>query len=141
MANQVYPQGRLGICDRSIDLIGGTIKAALLDATPVFNAAHKFVVDVAAPAHIIARTAAVTTKALAITGGNVEWTCDDPTIAAVASGSTVKAVLLYLDVGGSDATSRIIGWVDTDQSAIAISLPTNGSDILVDMLGTGALEF
>jgi hypothetical protein len=139
MANAIYPEGMKGLLDGSIALLTDTIKVLGIDtADETYNAADKFVSDVTA-AGIVFRSAALTTKALTITAGKVEFTADDQTVPTV-TGDPLEAVILYKDTG-SDATSRLIAFVDRDQAGNPIAFTPNGSGCLLDFLAAGILEW
>jgi hypothetical protein len=61
------------------------------------------------------------------------------TITAVAAGHTITGILVYKDTG-SDATSPLVAHIDQDQSAVALSLATNGSDITVSWDASGIYD-
>lgn len=61
---------------------------------------------------------------------------DNNTVSAVPAGLPITDVVIY-KYNASDASARIIGHIDEDQSAVALSLATNGSDILISFSGSG----
>jgi hypothetical protein len=138
----IYPNGKQGLLDGTVAWLTDDIRVALVDSTWVYNTAHKFVAD-GVTGGIIARSAAgLAGKAININGANVELVANDVTIAAVPTGHTIAGVVLYSEEAATDATRRLIAFVDKQQDGTtAISLATNGSDVLVDLINTGLLEF
>ncbi len=98
-----------------------------------YDAADVFVADVlAGPETEVARSTALQNPT--VTDGTFD--ADNITISAVTGGFTVTDVVIFKHTG-SDATARVIGHIDEDQSAVALALPTNGSDVLVSFSGSG----
>lgn len=124
MANALYDKGREGFLDGSIDWDTDSIKAMLVNTTTytVNLATHQFVSDVSG---IVARSGALTGKTATAGVANAA----NVTFTAV-TGATVGAVILYKDTG-TDATSRLIGYLDTVQGGGALSVTPNGGDITV----------
>ena len=129
MANAVQASARKLFLDGDIDLLNDTIKV-VLTKTYVYNSAHDYLDDVAAGN----RVATVTLASKTTTGGAFDSA--DPTFTAVAAGSTVTGIWLYKDTG-SDATSPLIAWFDTNASSAAISIVTNGSNITITVSASG----
>lgn len=123
MANALYPKGKKAILDGDVDFLADSIKFLLIDlGAYTYDSTDQFVSDVAAGA-IIARTGALATKTT--TGGTFD--ADDPTASAV-TGATIEALILFKDTG-SDATSALIGYIDTP----SISFTPNGSGVVVNL--------
>lgn len=129
MANAVQASARKLFLDGDIDLLNDTIKV-VLTKTYSYSSAHDYLDDVAAGN----RVATVTLASKTTTAGAFDSA--DPTFTAVAAGSTVTGIWLYKDTG-SDATSPLIAWYDTNASAAAISIVTNGSNITITVSASG----
>lgn len=134
MANNVYPL-YLQDClsGAASNLSSDTIKAMLVDSTYTYSAAHHHVSDVTAGAIIQRGAAGLASK----TETNGAFDAADFTFAAVPSGHTVAAIIIYDDTPGTDATKPILAFIDHDASSNPISLATNGSDILVTWNAAG----
>ena len=106
MASALYPLGKEGILDGTIDLLADDIRGALIDtADETYNAADEFYSDLAG-AGIVGVTGNLTGKT--VTLGVFDA---DNAIVAAATGDPVEAVVLY-QWTGSGATSRLIAWFD-----------------------------
>jgi hypothetical protein len=118
-----------------VDVVADNIKVALISGY-TYTSANKYLADaVTSGATVIARSANLASK----TDTNGTAGAANPTISAVASGHTITGILIYKDTG-SDATSPLIAHIDQDQSAVALSLATNGSDITVSFSGSGIFD-
>jgi hypothetical protein len=122
MANALFDGGREGVLDGSISVSSGTVKALLATAGYTPNTAtHRNVSDVGS-GNIVARSSAFTSKSE--TGGVFD--AADVTFPAV-TGATCPYIVFYID-SGSDATSRLIGVIDT---ATGLPVTPNGGDITI----------
>jgi len=122
VANSLYDKGREGILDGSISVSSGSVKALLATSGYAPNTStHANVSDVGS-GNIVARSSAFTSKTE--TGGVFD--AADITYPAV-TGSACNYIVLYID-SGSDATSRLIGVIDT---ATGLPVTPNGGDIQV----------
>lgn len=133
MANAVYPIALSSFETKAIDLANDDIRALLVKSPQAFNSAHQFVSDLTA-GNIIQRGAAG--LAGKTTTGGV-FKASNYTLTAVAAGSTVIAVVVYDNTPALDTAKNLLAWIDTDASAVAISLATNGSDITVTWNASG----
>lgn len=137
MANTLYPKIKTALEKKLYDLSTENLKIVLVDNTYTYSATHQFLSDVPAGSRV------VTTAALAsVTVGTVaEGTVDaaDPTTGSVAAGKTIVAAILYDDTPATEATKPLIAFIDHDQSAAAISFPTNGSTITLNIDPAGLL--
>lgn len=127
MANKLYDEGREGILDGSIDLAAGAVKAIACDSGYTPNlATDKFLSDIPA-LNRISISAALGTK----TFDAGVFDCDDPIFVSVPASKTINRVVLMIDTGVA-GTSRLIGQVDTLESAVPISIPTGsgGGDVI-----------
>jgi hypothetical protein len=129
MANALYDFGRQGFLDGSINWSTDSIKVMLVNTTSyaVNLGTHQFVSDVAGAA-IVQRSAALASKTVNSPVGGVADAADI-TFSAVTD-STVGALIIYKDTG-TDATSRLIAYLDTVQGGGALSVTPNGGDITI----------
>lgn len=123
MANALYDGGREGILDGSISVSSGAVQALLATSGYTPNTAtHRNVSDVGS-GNIVARSSAFASKTE--TGGVFD--AADITFPAV-TGSACAYIILYINNGGVDSTSRLIGIIDT---ATGLPVTPNGGDISV----------
>jgi hypothetical protein len=104
MANALYDSGREGILDRSIDMTGD-VRAMLVKSSYTFSAAHKFLADLGAVDN--GRSAALASHDY--TAGVFD--AADSTLTATAAAASGSLVLFQQT--GSDATARVIAYIDT----------------------------
>ena len=114
----------------AIDMNTDDIRVLLMDGY-TYDASDVFVSDLATGT-IVARSTALQNPT--VTNGTFD--ADNITISAVAGGSTITDVIVY-KYNASDNAARVIGHIDEDGSAVALSLATNGSDILISFNGSG----
>lgn len=105
MASALYDSGREGFLDGSIDWDTNDMRAMLVLSSYTFSAAHKFVADLGAVDN--GRTAAFGTKT--VTAGVAD--AADTTLTATAA--TASKALVVFQHTGSDATARLIAYIDT----------------------------
>jgi hypothetical protein len=131
MTNYVYPKYKQALLDgdTNIDLNDGTVKVALSTAT--YNSAHDFYDDVSASTVGTPQTIANTT----VTNGLFDG--DNVTYTAVASGSTVTALIVYIDTG-SASTSRLVAFID--DGVTGFPLITNNGDVTVTWNASGIFQ-
>ena len=129
MANAVQASARKLFLDGDIDLLNDTIKV-VLTKTYSYSSGHDYLDDVTAGYRVATATLASKTT----TGGAFDSA--DPTFTAVASGSTVTGLWLYKDTG-TDSTSPLIAWFDTQASTSAISIVTSGGNITITVASSG----
>lgn len=125
MANALYAKGREGFLAGDIAWDSDTIKVVAADAGYVFSAAHDFLDDVGAAARV-ATSSALTGKTT--TDGVAD--ANDVTYTALPAGDTITSLVVFQDTG-VEATSRLIAYYDTKADTTAISVPTNGGDVVV----------
>lgn len=125
MANALANAFRQDLVGADLDLLADTIKVVLTDSGYTFNSAHDFLDDVTVGARV-ATSAALGSK----TGTNGYFDSADVVFTALAAGDTITGLWLFKDTG-VEATSRLIAWYDTNASAAAISVATNGGDVTV----------
>lgn len=122
MANAIYPKYKEAILGgaANTDLLTGTVKAALVDTgVYTYSAAHEFLTSLTGR---IGTDQTVGTKS--VTNGSFD--SDNPTWTAVAGGTTVEAIALYIDTGVA-GTSRLVAFLDTGQTGLPFT--TNGGDV------------
>ncbi len=105
MASAMFDPGREGFLDGSIDWDTGDQRVMLVRSTYTFSAAHKFVSDLGAVDN--GRSAALASKT--VTNGVAD--AADTTLTATAA-VACNAVVVFQHTG-SDATARLIAYVDT----------------------------
>lgn len=122
MANALYDAGRQGFLDGSIDWDTDDIRAILIDTAlyTVNLATHDFLDDVPGGARV-AISGALAGKTVA--GGVAD--ANDVTFNSVPGPTSIEAVLLYKHTG-SDATARLIGYIDTGGN---LPITSNGGNI------------
>jgi len=130
MANTIYPKGREGFAGGDVAWDTDTIKLVAVDAGYTYDAAHDFLADVGAGARV-ATSSAFTGKS--ITDGVLD--ADDVTLASLPAGDTITAIVVFQDTG-VEATSRLILFFDTKADTTAISVATNGGDVVVTWSNT-----
>jgi len=130
MANLVYNRFKKNIADGTIDFdAAGTVVRCLLErSTSTYspNADDDFVGDLTGLVEItVASYARQTVASKAVnqddTNDRAELDFDDLAFGNLESGQTVKALIFYVQTGGSDATPNddiLIARVDTDAGAI-----------------------
>jgi hypothetical protein len=106
MANALYPKFKEALLKADVDLEGGTVKAVLVDTgTYTYNAAHDFFDDVSG---VVGTAATLASK----TFTNGTFDAADTAFAAIASGNSIEAIIIYVD-SGSAATSPLVCYLDT----------------------------
>lgn len=130
MADAIYPKYKQALLDgdTNIDINDGTVKVAL--STAAYNSAHDFYDDVSASTVGTPQTIANTT----VTNGLFDG--DNVTYTAVAGGSTVTALIIYIDTG-TPGTSRLVAFIDT---VTGFPLSTNGGDVTVAWNASGIFQ-
>ncbi|OUM01662.1 hypothetical protein [Variovorax sp. JS1663] len=120
MANALYDPGREGFLDGSIDWDTDDIRVMLVLSTYTFSAAHKFLADLGAVDN--GRSAALGSKT--VTSGVAD--AADTTLNATAA-SASKALVVFKHTG-SDATARVIVYIDTPTSGLPFT-PSAGQAV------------
>lgn len=122
MANAIYPKYKQALlaADANVDLVAGTVKAALIDTgVYTYSAAHDFFDDVTG------QVGSSVTLSTGKTDTDGLFDADDITFTSV-SGNTIEALILYIDTG-TPATSRLVAYWDTGITEFPIT--PNGGDI------------
>lgn len=127
MPNSVYPKAKAAWLDADTDMLVATIRMQAYDGA-VYNAADDFLNDVAGTKV----GAAVTLTGKATTSG--KFTATVPTF-TWPNGHTVTALLVYDEGGGTDATRRLLGFIDRRGDSSPLSVPTNGGTAVLTWTG------
>jgi citrate lyase alpha subunit len=122
MSNAWYPTGLAAVFKADVDILVDTIKAALVDDTYTYSAAHDFYNDVSA--YVLDTPVALSGRS--VTAG--EFFADDVTFTAVAAGDTVGGVVIYKDTGVA-GTSALLGFAGRQADSVPIARDTTGGDI------------
>lgn len=122
MSNALYGKGKEKLLSGSINLPSDAIKLALVSSAYTPNlSTHEFYSDISAAVLGTPQTLGSKTVTLGV------FDAADPTFAAVASGSTAKAVVIYKDTGLA-SSSPLLAYIDT---ITGFPLATNGGDIAI----------
>lgn len=111
MANVLFDPGREGFLDGSIDWDTDDIRVMLVKSAYTFSAAHKFLSDITS-GNDNGRSAALGTKT--VTNGVAD--AADTTLTATAA-VACNALVVFKHTG-SDATARVIAYIDTPTSGL-----------------------
>lgn len=110
MANVLYDPGREGFLDSTISWTSGDIRVMLVKSTYTFSAAHKFIADLGAVDN--GRSAALGTKTATNGIANAAGT------SLTATAAVACVALVIFQHTGSDATARLIAYIDTPASGL-----------------------
>lgn len=133
MANTRYPKGAEGLLDGSIDLLTDTIVlvAVASGGGGAYNAAHANLSDISSA--IIAVSSGLTSKT--VTNGAFKATIPNPTWSSV---TTNIARIVVAKWTGSNSTSRLIEWRDSDSG---LPLAQDGGNVIYSPHGDGLFSF
>lgn len=109
MANVLYDKGREGILDGSIDMTGD-VRVCLVKSAYTFSAAHDLMDDVGANDN--GRSAALSGKSYAA------GVFDAADTSLTATDADACEALVLFQHTGSDATARLIAYIDTPASGL-----------------------
>jgi hypothetical protein len=121
--NVVRPEALKMFADADIDWLVHTIKLVFIDATYVYDEAHDFLADVAAPDRVYTHTLTGKTSTDGICAAATD-------IVAMPAGNEITQAWVYRDTG-SDATSPLIAYYDTDDARQPRAFPPNGGDVAI----------
>ena len=107
MASALFDPGREGFLDGTIDWDTADIRVMLTLSAYTFDAADKFLSDIPASTRDNGRSAALSGKT--VTNGVAD--ASDTTLVATAA-SACNALIIFQHTG-SDATARVIAYIDT----------------------------
>lgn len=125
MANNLQNSFRLALLNADIDPLADDIRVVAIDATYTYSAAHDNLDDVGSGARV-----ATSGNLAGKTGTDGYFNSDDVVLAAVPSGDTVTQLYLYKHTG-TESTSKLMAYYDTNSAAAAISVPTNDGDLTI----------
>ena len=124
MANALYDAGRQGFLAGEIDWDANDVRACLVRGY-TFSAAHDYRNDVTgAGGEIVASSTAMTGKST--TGGVAD--ASDVVFSSVAAGDPITSVIIYTEGSGTDATRRLIAYIDT---GTGLPVTPNGANITI----------
>lgn len=121
MANKFYPLAKEKMLLAQVNWAADTIKAALVSSAYTYSDAHEFL-DSATTA--LLGTAQTLTAKTTVAG---VFDAADVTFAALAAGSTIKALVIYKDTGVA-STSPLLAYLDT---VTGFPMTTFGGDVVV----------
>ena len=121
MANRFYSPGAQKVLSGAINFITDTINVALVSDGYTFSAAHEFLSSISANVVGTAQTLANKT----VDGGVLD--ADDTVFGAVASGSTVRYLVLYKDTGNASTSPLLIYFDDVP----GFPFLTNGAEVTI----------
>jgi hypothetical protein len=123
MANTVYPLAKEGFMSEDIDLLVDTISIQMFADDSVYDATDEFLSDVTGTQ--VGSPVTITSKD--VTDG--QFTSTTPSLLFTPPGGfTVTTLVIYVNTG-SDATSRVLSWIDTKGDTTPISMVTTGDSI------------
>lgn len=129
MANAVYPKALQAFLGADIDMEVDDIRVAIVDSADyTYSAAHDFMDDVAG---IVARSGALAGKTIV----NGLFDANDVTLTGV-TGDSIEQVILFKHTG-SDATARLICFLDRDGSNATFTVTPDGGNILITWNASG----
>lgn len=126
MTSALYPLAKQSFLTQSpsINMSSGTVKLRAVDLTAdySYSAAHQFASSVTK----YALTTDQTLGSKSFTGGLFD--CADATFSTVTASTTktIGALVIFLDLGGSDAANPLIAYIDG-----FTAITPNGSDVAV----------
>jgi hypothetical protein len=120
MANVMYDPGREGFLDGSIDWDTGDQRVMLVLSTYTFSAANKFLSSLTA--YDNGRSAALASKTV------TDGVADAADTTLVATAATASKALVIFQHTGSDATARLIAYIDTPTSGLPFT-PSAGQTV------------
>ncbi len=134
MASVFYPKGKelaLGLLCGSGTKPTGTLKAALVDTgTYTYSASHQYYSSISG---VVGTPAAIASPTY--TNGTLDG--NDVTISSV-TGSTVEAIVVYLDTGSS-ATSPLIMYIDSASAGLPFTPNGGDANIVWNASGLGTI--
>lgn len=113
MANTLFPLGKEGFLDGSIDWDTGDIRAMLVRSTYTYDATDRYVSDLGSVDN--GRSASLASKT--VTSGVAD--AADTTITATAA-VACNAIILFQHTG-TDSTARLIHYMDTPSSGLPMT--------------------
>lgn len=105
MANAIFPKGKQNLLAGNVDMDANDIRVMLVRSTYSYDGADEFVADLGAVDN--GRTGALTGKT--VTDGVFD--ADDTSLTATAANAS-NALVVFVHTG-SDATARLLAYIDT----------------------------
>lgn len=124
MTNVVQPSARNLFLTGALSWLSGNYRVCLVDAGYVYDAGHENLDDVDAGDRL---GTSGNLTGLTATGGVAD--ADDVTV-TVAAGETIAGIWLYKHTG-TESTSTLVAWIDTDAGGAALALLTNGEPVQI----------
>jgi hypothetical protein len=118
MSNVLFPKGREGILDRSIDMTGD-IRVMLTKSTYVYDDTDEYLADVGATDNGRSATLSGHSYSLGV------FDAGDTSLTAT-SATACNALILFSHTG-SDASARLIAYVDTPASGLPVTPAASGT--------------
>jgi hypothetical protein len=131
MANALATSFRSALLTADIDPIADDIRIVLVDNTYTWNTAHDNLDDVGAGTRI-----ATSGNLASKTSTDGYFDSAAVTYTALTAGDTIVGFWIYKD-SGAEATSKLMAWYDTNSSAVAISIATDGGDVVLTPNASG----
>jgi hypothetical protein len=128
MSNVLYDKGREGILDGTIDMTGD-VRVMLVESTYTFSSAHEDLADITS-GNDNGRSAALASKTY--TSGVFD--AADTTLTATAA-VACNALVIFQHTG-SDATARLIAYIDSPTSGLPLT--PSASQMLIIAWDNGA---
>ena len=110
MSNALFDPGREGFLDGTINWSSGDIRVMLVKSSYSFSAAHKFLTDLGSVDN--GRSASLASKTVTNGIANAANT------SLTATAAVACASLVLFQHTGSDATARLIAYIDTPASGL-----------------------
>ena len=118
MSNVLFPKGREGILDRTIDMTGD-VRVKLIKSTYTYDDTDEYLSDLGAVGNGDSATLASHTYALGV------FDALDTSLTATAA-LACNALILY-QYTGTDGTSRLIAYIDTPASGLPLTPAASGT--------------
>jgi len=131
----VYPKGLEAFLSGQIDVKSDAITAQLVTAAYTYSPNHQYASSLTG---LVSGGIVLTSAAATITSG-VYANASSVTWAAVTSGATVAAVVIYAATSNS-GTSPLIAHISTRADTVPISVVTDDDDITVNWPSSGIFK-
>lgn len=139
MANLIYPKWKEGLVQAATNsaLTSTNVRTSFIDTgVYTYNAAHDFYNDLSGVwPNTRATGASLSTK----TYTDGVFDAADVTFTAFSNGSvSVEGIVIYIDDGAADATSRLVAFLDT--SITGLPFTPSGSDVTIQWNASGIFQ-
>lgn len=128
MANVVYPKAKQAMLGGDVALDTDDVRVMLVKSTYTYDGADEFVADLGAVDN--GRSAALGSKTLT----NGTFDAADTTLAATAA-EACNALVVFIHTG-SDATARLLAFIDTPTSGLPFT-PAAGQSVPITFNASG----